>query len=228
MKNPVPTISIIIPTYNEEARIEALLKQLTELKADEIVVVDGGSSDRTVALASKSARVLHASTGRAVQMNTGARAAIGDVLLFVHADSLFGPAALEVLRAAMLDPAVPGGNFNVIFDGRDWVARSFTGIYRWRRKVGIFYGDSAVFCRRAVFEQLNGYRPWPVMEDYEFIRRLWKLGQLALLDEPVWSSDRRWKKAGLVATLLSWVWIQGLYSLGVSPHRLAGWYRHVR
>jgi rSAM/selenodomain-associated transferase 2 len=228
MKNSVPSISIIIPTYNEEARIEALLHQLTQSKPDEIIVVDGGSSDRTAALAAKSARVLHAATGRAVQMNAGARAATGDVLLFVHADSTFGPTALDVLRVAMRDPVVPGGNFNVIFEGSDWVARSFTGIYRWRRKVGIFYGDSAVFCRRAVFEQLDGYKALPVMEDYEFIRRLWKLGRLALLDEPVWSSDRRWKNAGLLATLLSWVWIQGLYSLGVSPHRLAGWYRHVR
>jgi rSAM/selenodomain-associated transferase 2 len=228
MNHSVPSISVIIPTYDEEALIGALLDQMAELGPDEIIVVDGGSSDRTVELASKSARVVHAPTGRAAQMNMGARAATGDVLLFVHADSRFGPAALDVLRTAMRDTAVPGGNFDIIFEGRDWVARIFTSIYRWRRRLGIFYGDSAIFCRRSVFEQLDGYRPWPVLEDYDFVRRLWKLGPLALLTEPIWSSNRRWKHAGLVPTLLNWVWVQGLYYLGVSPHRLAGIYRHVR
>ncbi|MGA2274464.1 MAG: TIGR04283 family arsenosugar biosynthesis glycosyltransferase [Bryobacteraceae bacterium] len=228
MRDAVSTISIVIPTYHEENTIAGLLDNLESLQPDEVIVVDGGSADRTVEIASGRVRVIGTQTSRAVQMNAGARAATGNVLLFVHADSRFRPAALDALRSAMRDPAIPGGNFDIIFEGGDWVARTFTSLYRWRRKWGIFYGDSAVFCRRSVFEHLDGYKPWPVLEDYDFVRRLWKLGPLALLSEPVWSSDRRWRNAGLVPTLLNWVWIQGLYHLGVSPHRLAGMYRHVR
>jgi rSAM/selenodomain-associated transferase 2 len=228
MRDAVSAISIVVPTYNEEGTIAGLLDNLESMKPEEIIVVDGGSTDRTVEIAGRRARVLATQASRAIQMNAGAHAAAGDVLLFVHADSRFRPAALDALRSAMRDPAIPGGNFDVVFEGGDWVARTFTGIYRWRRKWGIFYGDSAVFCRRPVFERLNGYKPWPVLEDYDFVRRLWKMGPLALLNEPVRTSDRRWRNAGLVPTLLNWVRIQGLYYLGVSPHRLAGMYRHVR
>ena len=108
------------------------------------------------------------------------------------------------------------------------MAAAFTSVNRWRRRLGVFYGDSGIFCRRKVFESLGGYAPWPILEDYDFARRLRKAGKLALLDEPIWVSDRRWRTSGLLPTLWSWFWVQGLYLAGVNPERLAGLYHPVR
>ena len=117
---------------------------------------------------------------------------------------------------------------DIRYEGEDWVARAFTRINRCRRRFGIFYGDSGIFCRREIFDALGGYRPWPILEDYDFACRLRRAGKLALLDEPVCVSNRRWRQCGLFPTLWSWFWIQGLYLAGVSPQRLVALYRNVR
>ena len=166
--------------------------------------------------------------GRAVQMNAGAKIATGRVLVFLHADAQPGPGFADEIRRALNDSAIVGGNLDIRYDGDDWVAEIFTRVNRWRRNRGIIYGDSGIFCRKTVFDKLNGYRPWPIMEDYDFARRLAKAGKLALLDEPIRVSDRRWRKAGLLRTLWSWLLIQGLYSIGVPPQRLARIYKHIR
>ena len=221
-------ISIIIPVLNEETTIGPLLEALQDHGADELLVADGGSVDRTVEIASGHARIVHASAGRAVQMNTAATVASGDVLLFLHADTRLGATALNVLRSVMADDAIIGGNFDVRYDGKDLAAGVFTHINRWRRCFGIFYGDSGIFCRRSVFQSLGGFVCWPILEDYEFARRLRRVGKLAYLDEPIWVSDRRWRNNGLVPTMASWVCIQALYFAGVPPKRLARLYRHIR
>ena len=161
-------------------------------------------------------------------MNAGAATASNEILLFLHADVLLGIAALDQIRRVMADASIVGGNFDIRYEGKDWAARAFTRINRWRRRWGIFYGDSGIFCRRSVFAELGGYRLWPIMEDYDFARRLSKAGRLAFLECPIWVSDRRWRKSGLLRTLWSWFLIQGLYSLGVPPRYLARLYRHVR
>jgi rSAM/selenodomain-associated transferase 2 len=221
-------ISIIIPVLNEESTIGSLLSGLEDAGADELLVADGGSVDRTVEIASKYGRILHTNTGRAVQMNAAAQCASGDVLLFLHADARLGASALGRVRNVMADPLIVGGNFDIRYDGKDWTATTFTHINRWRRRCGIFYGDSGIFCRRSVFDSLGGFVPWPILEDYEFARRLRRAGKLAYLNEPIWVSDRRWRNNGLFPTMASWFFIQSLYYAGVPPKHLARLYRHIR
>lgn len=223
-----PRLSIVIPTFNEERAIGGLLENLQRLGPDEVVVADGQSNDRTAAIAAGHARVVATPRGRALQMNAGACATSGEILLFLHADVRLGLGALEAVRHALRDPRVAGGNFDIRYDGGDWAARAFTRINRWRRHFGVFYGDSGIFSRREVFEALGGFRPWPILEDYDFARRLRGCGKLALLDEPIWVSDRRWRSTGLLPTMWSWFWVQGLYLAGVSPHRLARLYPAIR
>jgi len=221
-------ISIIIPVYNEEKAIGGLLETLRTYGADEILVSDGGSVDRTVEIASPHARIIHTKTGRAMQMNAAAQCASGDVLLFLHADARLGSTALGVVRQVMADSAFVGGNFDIRYEGDDWTAAAFTQINRWRRRCGIFYGDSGIFCRRSVYSSLDGFVCWPILEDYEFARRLRRAGRLAYLNEPIWVSDRRWRNSGLVPTMASWFFIQALYYAGVPPRHLARLYRHIR
>jgi len=222
------TVTVIVPTLNEESTLARLLDSLDEVRPDEVIVSDGGSTDRTIDIATGRARVVSGPASRGMQLNAGAAAASGDVLLFLHADSRLDPSAVAEVRRALADPAVPGGNFDVHFDGGTWAAGAFTWINRQRRAWGVFYGDSAMFCRREVFTELGGFRPWPLLEDYEFGRRLWRRGPLALLPTPVYVSSRRWLRAGLLPTMWSWFWVQALYLAGVSPYFLARLYRHVR
>jgi rSAM/selenodomain-associated transferase 2 len=221
-------ISIIIPVYNEESTIGGLLRSLEVSGADELLVADGGSGDRTVEIASRYARIVRADTGRAIQMNTAAAVASGDILLFLHADTRLGATALNLVRSVMADDAIVGGNFDIRYEGKDLAAEAFTRINRWRRWFGVFYGDSGIFCRRSVFQSLAGFVCWPILEDYEFARRLRRAGKLAYLEEPIWVSDRRWRKSGLVPTMASWFFVQALYFAGVPPKHLARLYRHIR
>ncbi len=225
---PSPSVSVVIPTLNEAEGIRELVEELVRLGADEIVVSDGGSTDGTLERVPPPARLVQGRANRGEQMNAGARAASGDVLLFLHADARPAPGAIDAIRRAMSGDGAVGGNLSIRYEGGDPPARWFTRINRWRRRLGVFYGDSGIFCRRSVFESLGGYKPYPVLEDYDFARRLRKAGRLALLDTPILVSARRWRRGGLWRTLWSWFWIQALYLLGVPPHRLARLYRNVR
>ncbi len=229
-------VSIIIPTYNEESCIPALLDQLKDLRGSfEILVADGGSTDRTQELVLHAAaryphylRLVESVRNRAIQSNSAVQRACGDSLLFLHADVRVPPGAVESVERSLLNPSVIGGNFQIVFEGNSTATKFFTWCYRVRRPFGIYYGDSGLFVRRQVFEQLGGFKPIPIMDDYEFVRRMERAGRTACLNPPLLVSDRRWRVQGLLPTLFSWIWIQTLYSLGVPAEHLARWYGPVR
>jgi rSAM/selenodomain-associated transferase 2 len=190
-------------------------------------VVDGGSTDTTVAIAARFPRVrLFASPrGRARQMNAGARAARGEVLLFLHADTLLPDGALAAVEAAAGDPDVVAGRFDVSFDN----PRPVFGVIAWfmnrrSRWSGISTGDQAIFVRSAVFEALGGYPEMPLMEDVELCRRLKRRGRLAALRLAVRTSARKWERDGAVRTILLMWALRFLYMVGVPPDRLHRWY----
>ncbi|MBI3611397.1 MAG: TIGR04283 family arsenosugar biosynthesis glycosyltransferase [Nitrospirae bacterium] len=223
-------ISLIIPTLNEAGIIVEGLNALPPMKGVERIVVDGGSSDGTAALARPLAdQVLITEPGRARQMNAGARAARGDLFLFLHADSHLPEDAFHELLDAVQDPTVVGGAFRLAIDSTRRSLRMVAAVANWRtRLTGVPYGDQGIFVRRSVFERLSGYPEWPIMEDLEFGRRLKKVGKVVLLSNPVTTSSRRWDKEGVWRTTLRNQVFVLLYFFGVSPSRLARAYRPIR
>jgi rSAM/selenodomain-associated transferase 2 len=192
--------------------------------------VDGGSTDATAAAVGRFPRVrmLASPHGRARQMNAGARAARGDVLLFLHADTLLPDGALAAVDAAVGDPGVVAGRFDVRFDSPRPVFRMIAWFMNQRsRWSGISTGDQAIFVRREVFEGLGGYPDMPLMEDVELCRRLKRRGRLAALRLRVTTSARKWEREGAVRTILLMWALRLLYMVGVPPARLHRWYyRH--
>ena len=229
-------ISIVIPSYNEATSIACVLDRLKHVRGNfEVLVADGSSTDRTQKIVCGIAAtyplplsLVESVRNRAVQLNGAALRAHGDVFLFLHADMLVPTETVEAVEQSLRDPDVIGGNFQIVFTGDTAVERFFTWCYRVRRPFGIYYGDSGVFVRREVFERLGGFKPIPIMDDYEFIRRLERDGRTVCLNPPMLVSDRRWRVQGLFRTLFSWVWIQTLFSLGFPAEHLARWYAPVR
>ena len=245
------TITVVIPTLNEEAVLPRTLFLAASLGFDELIVVDGGSHDRTreivQAFASAPAislqrsilspqssalspvSLLTAPPGRANQMNAGAAASEGTVLLFLHADTSLPSDARQAVERALEDPACVGGRFDVRFErdsGPGWlISRMMNLRSRW---TGIATGDQAIFVRRSLFEQLGGYSDLPIMEDVDFSRRLKRTGRLSALRSKVITSYRRWDTRGPLRTiLLMWV-LRFLYLIGISPHRITRLYGAVR
>jgi len=222
------TISIVVPALDEADNLARLLPDLrARWPAVEVVVVDGGSGDasREVVAAHPAVGWVGSSRGRARQMNTGARQAQGDVLLFLHADTVLPGGALEAIDGALDDPAVVAGRFDVRFDSARPIMRTVAWLMNWRsRLTGISTGDQGIFVRRAVFEALGGYPDIPLMEDVELSRRLKRHGRLVALPLRVTTAARKWEREGAVRTIaLMWT-LRLLYWAGVSPGRLHRWY----
>ena len=230
-------IAVIIPVLNEEEALPSLLEGLWSLDFEEIFLVDGGSQDRTVAIAQKcietsthmNCQILSAPRGRAAQMNVGAAQAKTDILIFLHADTQLPDAANQKIESAMVNPNVVGGRFDVRFPqdrGYAWVVSRMMNIRsRWS---GVCTGDQAIFVRRRVFESMGGFADMPLMEDLEFSRRLKRQGTVMALKDTVTTSFRRWEQHGPLRTIFRMWTLRLLYWIGWNPQRLHQYYSHVR
>ena len=225
-------ISVIIPTLNEADRLPALVASLHGDNVPcEIIVVDGGSEDTTRAIADGlGARVIEAPRGRGQQLAAGCAAARGEVLLQLHADTVFPVGGLTAIAAALADDEeLVGGNFRILFDGGSEFAEWLTGFYAWFREYGLYYGDSGIFVRRRTYEAMGGIRPIAVMEDLDFSRRLERAGKTVCIDDPALvSSSRRFDGRKRWRIVSGWIVMHLLYFVGVSPDRLAALYNSSR
>jgi len=221
-----PTLSIIIPALNEAALIGTTLDSVARLPDNvEVFVVDGNSDDDTCEIArAHGAQVIGAERGRGSQLHAGARAASGDVLWFLHADTIVPPASAELIFAALSDATVVGGNFAVRFSGSGRAAGFMTWFYPQLRRLGLCYGDSAIFVRREAYDRAGGFKALPIFEDLDLLREVKTMGKFVHLSATVVTSSRRFEEHGFAVTFTGWVLMQLLYWLGVSPNTLGRFY----
>ncbi len=226
-----PALSIIIPALNEAHSLAGSLEALARMRGNiEVIVVDGGSNDRTTEIAREhGAMVIASKRGRGVQMHTGACVARGESLLFLHADTIVpGNAAEQIAKALRRDTLAVGGNFSICFDGDSRAARFLTWLYPRLRKLGLCYGDSGIFVRASAYEQVGGFKPFPIFEDLDLVRRLGKRGSMIHLPVAVITSSRRFEGSSFALTFARWSILQGLYWLGISPYVLNEFYAPTR
>jgi rSAM/selenodomain-associated transferase 2 len=223
-------ISIVMPVFNEAAEIEAVLQALAPFRANsgELIVVDGGSGDGSAALARPLAdKVLTAPRGRAAQMNAGAAAAQGDVLLFLHADTRLPENGDRLIRDGLVRTGLSWGRFDVRFDEGGGL-RLVALMMNWRsRLTGIATGDQALFVTRAAFDRVGGFPSIALMEDVALSARLKCIGRPLCLRARVTPSGRRWRRLGLWRTIFLMWGLRLAYVLGVDPHRLAKAYGYA-
>ena len=215
------SLSIVVPMLNEAAGIADALRVLRDLDA-EIVAVDGGSSDKTVACAAPHTDLLLvAARGRARQMNAGSAAAHGDILLFLHADTRLPPDADQIIKQSIVGGAI-WGRFDVEISGKSTWFPVIAAMMNWRsRLTGIATGDQAIFVKRSAFEQIGGFPDQPLMEDIVLSQRLKQLGRPACLRQKVFTSGRRWEKHGILRTILTMWWLRLRFFFGADPKKLA-------
>lgn len=217
-----PTFSVVVPTRNEEPCVAGAVRSaLAAGPGVEVVVVDGGSADRTreVAVAA-GARVVESAPGRGVQLDAGARETAGEWLVFLHADTRLDAGWASAMRGLSGD--VVGGAFRFALDSPRRRYRVIeTGVALRCRLLQLPFGDQGIFARRAAYAAVGGFPPYPLMEDVAFIRRLRRAGRLAFPACRALTSCRRWERSGVVSqTLRNW-WLLGLYAAGRPPGRLA-------
>ena len=230
MIRPNISVSVVIPTLNEAKTITQTLLQVRKAGACQLIVVDGGSVDGTPEIARCSADlVLSSSCGRARQMNEGARVATGEVVLFLHADTVLPRGFPDLLTHALADPQVVGGRFDIRLDASGWPFRLVETMMNLRsRLTRISTGDQAIFVRRETFLALGGYPEVELMEDLELSKKLKRVGGIACLRERVTTSARRWRRDGVLRTIvLMWTLRLGHF-LGVPPERLKTFYADTR
>lgn len=209
-------ISIIIPVYNEENIIKQTLANLPYREDIEVIVVDGESSDKTVEFAQQyPIKLIQCRKNRAVQMNKGAEASHGDILLFLHADCSLGEGSLEEIQDYLINGYI-GGCLTQKINSKNLIYRfiEFSGNIR-AKLFRIFYGDQAIFVRRDIFLRLNGFDDVPLFEDVLFSKKMKEIDKTKILNKKVFVSNRRWQKNGIIKTTLIY-WLLSLgFSLGI-------------
>jgi rSAM/selenodomain-associated transferase 2 len=216
----MPTIetSIIIPTLNEEEVIKRCLETVVNIPGIEVIVSDGGSTDKTVEMAGgyRDVKVVSSIRGRGVQMNAGASYAHGEILLFLHADSILSREVILKIPCFFQNNSIVGGAFKIRLLSKRLSYRLIeAGINFRSRLLKLPYGDQGLFVKRSVFKELGGFGGMAVCEDLDFIWRLKKLGEIAILDEEILSSVRRWENSGILRTSFRNQTLLASYVLGL-------------
>jgi rSAM/selenodomain-associated transferase 2 len=223
------TVSVIIPTLNEESCLSDTLRRLRTQRPHEIIVADGGSDDATCRMAAGADRLVHGPRGRAEQMNLGAARATGDVLLFLHADCTLEAGALDEAERCLRRAEVAAGCFTMAVRAGGVLYRSIEACATARvRLTGLVYGDQGLFLRRSLFDRLGGFPRLRLMEDLFLSRRFRRQGRVVVASRRIFVSPRRWRQAGVLRqTLRNWT-LTTLAAIGFHPDRLAGFYPAVR
>lgn len=221
------SIAIVIPTFNEADNIVATLLPLQQWRQQghQIIVADGGSDDASIELARPLADlVINTAKGRARQMNSAAQQAHGDVLLFLHADTLLPDNASELIQASL--QTKQWGRFDVRLSGKQPLLRVVERMINWRSRLsGIASGDQAIFITQTLFHSMGGYADIPLMEDIDISKRLKHHGRPACIKTKLTTSSRRWEQNGILKTILLMWRLRLAYFLGAKPEQLARLYR---
>ncbi len=225
-----PELSVIIPTLDEGHGIAATIDAVRRLPGSmEVIVVDGGSKDQTLSIARQHcAQTLSAPRGRGIQMSLGTQMARGEVLWFLHADTHPPSDAVEQIRRALAGKQIVGGHFGIQFRGPGYASRLLSWLYPHLQIFGLCYGDSAIFVRRSVYEQVGGFRDFPIFEDLELIQRLKRRGRFVRVPSKVTASSRRFENRSFALTFAHWTALQVLYWLGIHPKVLGRFYAPIR
>lgn len=226
-------ISVIIPVLHEGEKINEILDSIESASADvpyETIVVDGDSSGRTIAhISDPNVITMTAPKSRALQMNAGAAGACGDILLFLHADTLLPQKAFPKIIASLSDSRFIGGAFDLEIQNRRWIFRVIGRAASLKHRLTrVPYGDQAIFMLRRYFEDMGGYAAIRLMEDVELMSRVKRQGgRIIILPETVTTSSRRWENDGVIYTIFrNWI-IQTFYLFGVPAHKLVKYYYKV-
>ena len=225
---PMLKFSIIIPVLNEAEHIESALKQLQVFRDNghQLIVIDGGSSDATEEISRNySDKIILSDRGRAKQMNAGANVADGEVLIFLHADTVLPVDACELINSAMTEN-YQWGRFNVRLSGERKFFRVIEFFINWRSRLSsIATGDQAIFVSKKLFDDIGGFPDIPLMEDVAISKYLKHRSNPICLRKNVITSSRRWEQRGVLKTVLLMWRLRFLYFIGVSPNQLVKYYR---
>jgi rSAM/selenodomain-associated transferase 2 len=218
-------IAVVVPVLDDFDAVRALLADIPDDGSVELIVADGGGDERLPELLAgrRHARLIASVRGRGTQMNAGAACATAPLLFFLHADSRLPPGWLTAMR--QIPDEIDGGWFRFCLDDPAWQARLIERVVGLRvRLFRLPYGDQGIFVRKAMFDRLGGFAPWPLMEDVDFVRRLVTTGRVIELPLAVTTSARRWRRDGWFRRSARNLALISLFAAGVPPVRLARWY----